>query len=521
MGRFNPTATNPRRTINHEGEVAYYGLDPEQQLYSITSCNLLQNSHYSTKNKDVESILNLVPKCDTYFVAKLAEYLRHEMYIRSTPMVLLAALGIEGRLTADMIPPVISRADEIKELLGAWQSLSGKPSLKKIPNALKKGIAACFNKFEGYHFRKYNKRGKEAISFKDAVYLTHPKPNSKEKSDLFKKILDDNLDPIITWETEVSAAGPDESKKREAWESLILNKKLPYMAALRNIRNIITAGVSEEAMMELLRLLQDEKQILRSKQFPFRWYSAYKQIVLNQDPAMMLRRNEFTRALEEAMSVSINNIPGIERLKKESSLIACDVSGSMFTRLSDKSSLDLVEVGVLLGKMLNKVSNKTITGVFGNDWAPIPFGNGILDGIRYPDVGLSTHGHKVINWLTSNQLHVDNVMFFSDSQIYSDLGVGRYSDSVYNTSRNNRSAFEQAWNQYKQINPSAKIYMFDLSTYGTTPIDLMRSDVYMMNGWSANIFKVLGGLQNWKLLKNYILTFRAGDADAPDLAQEG
>ena len=293
------------------------------------------------------------------------------------------------------------------------------------------------------------------------------------------------------------------------------------MAALRNIRNILKAQVSDKAISELLAFLGNKEQILKSKQFPFRWYSACKMINVDPDPNIRLHINSVNRTLEEAITIAIDNIPGIDRLRSESSLIACDVSGSMQTPLSDKSSIDLIEVGILLGKMINKVSDKTITGVFGNDWAPISFGTTALDSVHYPHVGLSTHGHKVINWLTSNQLHVDNVMFFSDSQIYSDLGVGRYSDSVYNTSRNNRSAFEQAWNQYKQINPSAKIYMFDLSTYGTTPIDLMRSDVYMMNGWSANIFKVLGGLQNWKLLKNYILTFRAGDADAPDLAQEG
>lgn len=509
MSRFNSIATNSRRTISHEGETAYCGLDPEQQLYSITCCNILQNSYYSSTDTNIENILNLVPKCDTHFVSKLAEYLRHEMYIRSTPMVLLVALGIEGKLGASMIPAVVSRADEIKELLGAWQSISGKPSLKKIPNALKKGIAACFNKFDGYHFRKYNKQGKESISFKDVVYLTHPKPNSKEKSELFKKILDDNLDPIITWETEISAAGSDTTKKKEAWESLLLSRKLPYMAALRNIRNILTAKVSEEAVTELLRLLQDEKQILKSKQFPFRWYSAYKEIALSSDPSIMLRFNEFTRALETAISISINNIPDIDRLRKESSLIACDVSGSMFKPLSGKSSLDLVEVGVLLGKMLNKMSNRTITGVFGNDWAPIPFGSGILDGLHYPSVGLSTYGHKVIDWLIANKINIDNVMFFSDNQIYADLGINGYTHLThYNSNaKHNRSSFEKSWNQYKRLNPTAKIYLFDLASYGTFPIDLMNKDVYMVSGWSANIFKTLGGLQNWKSMKNHILNF--------------
>ncbi len=407
-----------------------------------------------------------------------------------------------------MIQPVISRADEIKELLGAWQALSGNTTLKKIPNALKKGIAECFNKFDGYHFRKYNKQGKEAISFKDAVYITHPKPTSKEKSELFKKILEDNLDPITTWEVDISAAGSDLDKKREAWESLILNKKLPYMAALRNIRNILKAQVSREAITALLELLGNKEQILRSKQFPFRWYSACKQLNMDHDPNVMLHLNSVNRVLESAITTSIDNIPGIERLRNESSLIACDVSGSMQTSLSDRSYLDLIEVGILLGKMLNKVSDRTITGVFGNDWAPVSFGTTVLDSVNYPHVGLATYGYKVIKWLTQNQIRVDNVMYFSDAQIYSDLG---FNGSGYGYDRSHgatRSALETSWNEYKKFHPTARIYMFDLSSYGTTPIDLMRQDVYMMNGWSPNIFKVLGGLQDWKSLKNYITSYR-------------
>lgn len=509
MSRFNSSAINPRRTTNYEGEVAYYGLDPEQQLYAITSCNLLQDGYYSKKDKTIENIINLIPKCDTIYVAKLAEYLRHEMYLRSTPMLLLAALGTYGKLSANMIPPVISRADEIKELLGAWQALSGNPTLKKIPNALKKGIAECFNKFEGYHFRKYNKQGKEAISFKDAVYITHPKPVTKEKSELFKKILEDNLDPIVTWEVAISASGSDPDKKREAWESLLFSKKLPYMAALRNIRNILKANVSEKAINELLSLISNREQILKSKQFPFRWYSACKQLNGDSDPNVMLHLNAINRALEAAITISIENIPGIERLKQETSLIACDVSGSMMTPLSDKSSLDLIEIGILLGKMINKVSDKTITGVFGNDWAPISFGTTVLDSVNYPHVGLSTYGYKVIKWLTQNKIRVDNVMYFSDSQLYSDLGVGSYQSGFYASRGPSRSSLETAWNEYKKFHPTSRIYMFDLSNYGTTPIDLMNKDVYMMNGWSSNIFKVLGGIQDWKSLKNYIRSFNS------------
>ena len=47
----------------------------------------------------------------------------------------------------------------------------------------------------------------------------------------------------VTWETELSERG----NLAEVWEKLIHSRSgLPYMALLRNLRNIIKAGVNEE-----------------------------------------------------------------------------------------------------------------------------------------------------------------------------------------------------------------------------------------------------------------------------------
>ena len=508
MSRFNQTATNPRRVKNEEGAVAYVGLDPEQQLYSITACNLLTNSYYKTADQHQAAILDLIPKCDPLFVGKLAVYLRKEMYLRTVPLVLLVGLALHNKLESWMVVDTITRADEIKELLAAWQSFRypGKTTIEKMPNALKRGIAEAFNKFDGYHFRKYNKGGKEGITFKDAMYLTHPKPKTAEKSEVFKKILEDSLDPIATWEVELSAAGSDVDKKREVWERLLADNQLPYMAALRNIRNMLQVNISEEATQKLIALLGNEEYILKSKQFPFRWYSAFHELAKSNDNNIRLNLNRFQAVFEKALTISINNIPGIEYLQNEGTAIACDVSGSMNGPLSANSSISHMDVGILLGRMLSKKCGKVITGVFGNDWAPVSFGNTIIGVQNLPSVGYSTYGYKVLDWLTTNKVVVENVMFFSDAQIYSDLGLGSCSAYWAGGSRSaNKSQFEQSWNAYKKISPRAKVYMFDLASYGTYPIDLMREDVYMVTGWSPYIFRVLGGLHSWKTLKRTIM----------------
>lgn len=47
------------------------------------------------------------------------------------------------------------------------------------------------------------------------------------------------------------------------------------MAMLRNIRNMLKAGVSEKHHQWVIGKLTDEGAIAHSKQFPFRFFSAY------------------------------------------------------------------------------------------------------------------------------------------------------------------------------------------------------------------------------------------------------
>ena len=43
-----------------------------------------------------------------------------------------------------------------------------------------------------------------------------------------------------TWETQVSLKG----NKAETWQALLDHNKLPFMAMLRNLRNLIKANIS-------------------------------------------------------------------------------------------------------------------------------------------------------------------------------------------------------------------------------------------------------------------------------------
>lgn len=78
-----------------------------------------------------------------------------------------------------------------------------------------------------------------------------------------------------TWETQVSLKG----NKAEVWEELIDHRKLPFMAMLRNLRNLILAGMSSQHHQWVLKKLKDERAVVNSKQFPFRFFSAFEVLV--------------------------------------------------------------------------------------------------------------------------------------------------------------------------------------------------------------------------------------------------
>lgn len=48
------------------------------------------------------------------------------------------------------------------------------------------------------------------------------------------------------------------------------------MAMLRNLRNVIKAGVSSKHLSWIVKKLTDEGSVTHSKQFPFRFFSAYQ-----------------------------------------------------------------------------------------------------------------------------------------------------------------------------------------------------------------------------------------------------
>lgn len=488
--KFNVTTKTLSKTTNYEGAAAFI-LAPEMELYTLVVTAGLSGQFYEAADDKLARLRTLIAKNDPLFVARLAVYAREEMHLRSIPLVLtveLARLESGNSLIATLANRVIQRADEITELMAYYvlaNERTGIKKLNKLSKQLQKGLAMAFNKFSAYQFAKYNRDA--AIRLRDVLFVVHPKAKDAAQQELFNEIANNQLEAPYTWEVELSVLGKvkffSEAEKTAAfcakWEELIYSNKLGYMATLRNLRNILMAGISDAALEKVCGFIGDAKAVAASKQLPFRFLAAYREIKALENG----RVGEILDALETAVLCSAANINGYAADTKL--VIAADVSGSMQAPVSAKSKILNYDIGLMLAMLLQNRCDDVVVGMFGDQWKTITVSRkNILANVqefyrREGEVGYATNGHLVIKDLLERRLVKDKIMLFTDCQLWNNNGAATIKDY---------------WKQYKKLVPAAKLYLFDLAGYGKVPLNIEQNDVYLLAGWSDKIFDVLAAL---------------------------
>lgn len=280
-------------TINHEDAIAWR-MTPEWELYTTVVTTMgAEDKFYESGDNRVRRIADLVRKTSPEFVASLAVYTREQMHLRSVPLLLLVELARchhGDSLVSRAVARTVQRVDEITELLMCYQWRTGRKNLAMLSSQLRKGLAEAFNKFDEYQFAKYNRKDRK-VTLRDALVLVHPKPKDEAQSEIFRRILNDTLTTPYTWETELSQAGKghfeseeerDEAMK-ETWQKLVASGRLGYMATLRNLRNMAQLCVDDRTKDSICDKLSNPYEISKSKQLPFRFLSAYLQLINDSD----------------------------------------------------------------------------------------------------------------------------------------------------------------------------------------------------------------------------------------------
>lgn len=495
-------------TVNYEGALAFK-IDPLTELYLKAAATLVGEPKFytdaKTSDNDLLSSIHTVAKIDPEFILKLAVYCREKLYLRSVPLMLVAEFANDpdciGKVenARKYVKRVIQRADELTELI-AYQINRNKTSPRdktKLPMLIRFGVKEAFPKFDKYQIGKYNKDDIQ-VKMRDAMFLTHPEPIGKEQVDIFAGLAEKTLESPETWEVMRSTG-------KMTWHDVIRDifykkgKVHNYMAILRNLRNCLQdSSVTKEDVELLCRMVSDRQAVLYSKQLPFRFFSAYKELHKADSGSLTATGNMYVNdvmdAIEEGVSYSVENFP---KLSGTSTLIACDVSGSMEKPISKKSSVERFDVGIILGSIANQFCGRgTITGMFGDDWKVVPMAKtaGILKNAlemheREGEVGYSTNGYKVIEYLLDNDIKVDRIMIFTDCQMW-DSERTRYRSSLFGLGyrRDEEVSFAERFYRYQRKYPGVKLYCFDMSGYGNIMIPQDTRNVCLIGGWSDRIF---------------------------------
>lgn len=264
-----------------------------------------------------------------------------------------------------IIRVVCRRPDEPAEMLAIWTGWNG----KRIPKPVKRGVGDAVQRlYNGKTLLKYD-TASHGYRFGDVLNLVHAKPDTSKpwQGDLFKYALDRRHHPdtatppesnrTLMAHTSLMALPVEERRKvitapdgperlaeagftwemlagwlqgpmdKAAWEAMI--PSMGIMAQLRNLRNFDQAGVSNEVAQQVIARLTDPQEIAASKQFPFRFLSAYRAT----KEAGSLR---WGYPLEQALNHSLRNVPYLSGR----TLILVDRSPSMFPGYYTPSKAD-------------------------------------------------------------------------------------------------------------------------------------------------------------------------------------
>lgn len=297
--------------------------------------------------------------------------------------------------------------------------------------------------------------------------------------DIFAKLIKGKDLPNIQTAQTVNAGSTGEARA-ENYKELLLARKLGYMAALKNIKNILESGADTETISALNALLVNEKAVLNSKLLPFRFYQAYREVQgLNIDRIV---RNNILESIEVGFAYSARNVGLVEGDEKIAILL--DESGSMSSMVAGpkgRQSISSFEIGkVLVASMFGGLKKGNAACWFwGDSSREVSLKASPLEWVFKQDTkGGGTDLVGAIKGLIQAKTAVDVIVIITDMQQNWFSGGYRGGD------------FLRVLNEYKsQFNPNAKVLFHNVYDYGTGNPCKMSNGVLEVTGFSDKIIE--------------------------------
>ena len=497
-----PTAGATPDRVTFEGAPAF-GRDPKSELFLLAVTNMVsEDTFYEVaveRDRRFVELVHAVTAADPEWVQRFIPWLRREALMRSAATVAaaeyVAAKGPNGR---QVVASALVRADEPAEALAYWVTAHG----RRMPQPLKRGVAdAVAATYDEYTAMKYDGLSR-AWRMGDVVELVHPKPRDAAQSELFRYLLDrrhnpDTLDvpevlAKVQLRRELEQLPDDERRARlraegaellaragatwewlsgwlpggmdaEAWEAVI--PSMGYMALLRNLRNFDEAEVSDDVAQRVADRLADPEQVAKSRQFPYRFWSAYRNV-----PSA-----RWVSALEKALDASVANVPELPGR----TLVLTDTSASMTSPVSRRSKVRHFEIAALFAGAVAKRAHGRDAGSgnvdlvsFASGWERLAFRpkQSVLRTIEKVEGRIGKVGHATFLGAAIAETFDghDRVVVFSDMQTH---------------------------DQLPQLPDTTVVYVFNTGGYAPTPLRVGERGRYELGGFSDATFRLMAILE--------------------------
>lgn len=443
-----------------------HAVDP-QEWRGLSPSELMERTIDQALDRDPEATL------------ALAAALRGGEQMRTTPQVILVRAAHHARvrgtgLVRRFAPQIMTRGDEPAVGLAYQLHRYGKP----VPNALKRAWRDALGRADEHTLAKYRLDGK-VVKTVDVVNLVHPKSAAVDRLARGELRVTER-----TWEGIVSAGGSHAA----AWE-----KALPvmgHMALLRNLRNLLQAGVDPE--MFLPRLVEGAAG---GRQLPFRYYSAYRAVLgLGAAPGV----KPVLGALERCLTHSLGALP---RFPGRVMALSDNSGSAQGTTTSAMGTMQISTIGNLTGILTGRTADDGYLGVFGDRLATMPIARHgsvfqqleIAEG-HARDIGQATENGVWLFWdqAIRRREHWDSVFVLSDMQAGHGglFGPDPRAYADYRWGEGSHIDVAKLVARYRErVNPRVMVFLVQIAGYQDTLVPEFYDRTYILGGWGEGLLR--------------------------------
>lgn len=415
---------------------------------------------------------------------ELALKLRTEYFMRLNPAIIAIRAALHpkrkmfnlkhGGYMRHILGSLILRPDDITNQFEYYMFLNQRKN--HLPSLIKRVWSDRLSSFSAYSINKYASK-----SLIDLVRICHA--NSPIIDELMRTGKVAVPSSELTYQQLRSA--------RKSWDEIFDTIRVPHMALLRNLAGIFSKEkVSERLALTILESLK--QGVLHGKQFPYRYFSAYKEI---QNAQGIQHQSQILECLEECMKLATENFPRLHG----KTISLCDNSGSTRrTTTTEYGSVLISDIANLSGVITGMNSDEGHVGVFGDSLEIIPINpkKGVLSQhLHVCDVG-TRQGMGTENgiWMFFNKA-ISQSLCYQNIFIYSDMQAGHgglyginpleYEQYIYPQTGRNIDVLALVLAYRRKVNPYVNVFSVQVAGYDNSvlPENLYRTAI--LTGWTG------------------------------------